>query len=313
MTLWAEDRSANPLYKALPPLDATLEGLIAMEPKGEGFLAVSFRESLAANWIPTEENFFEDQGVQIAEERFNAFCQSGPAAPQIPPLIHLIWLGSPPPQNVQLAVSSWQKHHPTWEVKLWTEKDLIDFRWSSPRTEAYFKNGKNWAEKSDIFRFEILYQYGGIYSDTDVICLKSLDPLLHTGAAFIACFESNKIKRLGRPLIGSAIVAATQGHSVIKSCIDHSKSAEEAPHIHQHIRSGPGPISLASYEALEAGRTDVLLLPCSYFYPLPWEKRLATLEEVIENIRPESFAIHLWEGSWFDSYHPPTSLVHDKK
>jgi inositol phosphorylceramide mannosyltransferase catalytic subunit len=311
--LVAEDRTNNPLYKALPPIGTTLEGLLALKPKTEGFTPISFRESLAANWVPTEPNFFEDIGVQIAEKKFVNFCQAQGALGKpssdfsIPPVIHLIWLGSTPPPTVDLAIASWKKYHPKWEIILWTDEKLKKFSWSNARSEDFFKEGKNWAEKSDILRFEILYQFGGIYSDTDVICLKSFEGLVTRGLTFFAGFESNKIKRFGRPLIGSAIIGAAKNSSVIKRCIDYSQSAKEAPSIHQHIRSGPGPMSKASYEALEAGQENILLLPCSYLYPLPWEKRLAPLNEIIENIRPESFAIHLWEGSWFDSYHPPKS------
>lgn len=302
-----EDRSKNPLYKALPPVQETCKGLLELEPQVSGFAPVPFRDSLAANWFPTEKNFFEDIGVGLAERNFHLFCERNSSlnAPAIPAIIHLIWLGSTPPPAVNLAVASWKKHHPHWEIKLWTEREMETFVWSSFHAENFFKKGKNWAEKSDILRFEILYQFGGIYSDTDVICLNSFENLVATGITFFAGFESNVVKRFGRPLIGSAIIGAEKNSPIMKRCIDFSQTAEDAPTIHQHIRSGPGPITKASYEALEAGKTNILLLPCSYLYPLPWEKRLATLKEVIENIRPESLAIHLWEGSWFDFYKPP--------
>ncbi len=304
--LVATDRSNNPLYKALPPLNTTIEGLLACDSQ-PGFIPVSFRESLAANWIPTGTNFFEDIGVQLAEKVFNDFClkKNVMGTRCIPSVVHLIWLGSPPPEVVHLVMASWKKYHPQWEIKLWTEKEVENFAWSTPYSENFFKQGKNWAEKSDILRFEILYQFGGIYADTDVVCLKSFDDLMNKGISFFAGFESNQIKRFGRPLIGSAIIGAVKNSPIIKRCLDYSQTSEDAPSIHQHIRSGPGPISKAAYEALEAGDETVLLLPCSYLYPLPWEKRLVSLNEILENIRPETFAIHLWEGSWFDSYHPP--------
>lgn len=302
----AEDRSQNPLYKALPPTTTIVKELIARDPSDVGFLPVPFRESLEVNWQPTEDNFFEDIGIQIAQQRFEEFTNIiEDETPSIPPLIHLIWMGSPPPEAVHLAVASWEKYHPNWQVKLWTEEEIAHFQWSSDRSKRLFDEGRNWAEKSDIFRFEILYQFGGIYADTDVVCLKSFEDLIRKNLTFFAGLESNQVKRFGRPLVGSALIGAASKSSVIKACIDFTQSIIEAPHIHQHIRSGPGPITKASYQALELNQEGVLILPCSYFYPLPWEKRLATVEEIIGNIQPESYAIHLWEGSWFDSYHPP--------
>lgn len=40
------------------------------------------------------------------------------------------------------------------------------------------KCAKNYGEKSDILRYEILCQFGGIYVDCDFECLKSFDGLL---------------------------------------------------------------------------------------------------------------------------------------
>lgn len=309
-----EDRSKNPLYKALPPLNTTLKGLLNLNSKIQGFMGVDFRESLAANWFPTEADFFEDIGVQLAEKNFKAFCQKIQITKSsqqfsIPPIVHFIWMGSPPTPAVKLSIESWKKHQPHFEIKLWTEENIKNISWSSEYSKNLFNKGKNWAEKSDALRFEILYQFGGIYSDTDVVCLNSFQDLMTSGLTFFAGFESNKIKRLGRPLVGSAIIGASKNNPLIKDCIDFSQTSEDAPTIVQHLRSGPGPITKASYKALESGEKDILLLPCSYLYPMPWEKRLASLEQIIQNVRPESLAIHLWEGSWFDSYHPPKPLI----
>lgn len=307
-----EDRTKNPLYKALPSLTNTSQELLNLKPKNNEFTPVPFRESLAANWVPTEDNFFEDVGIQLAEAGFNAFCEkvaakSASSTYSIPPIVHLIWMGSPLTQAVHEVAESWKKHNPGYEIKIWTDSDVKDFAWSDPHSKVFFESGKNWAEKSDILRFEILYQFGGVYSDTDALCMKSIDDLMKNDLTFFAGLESNKIKRFGRPLVGCSVMGAAKNSPVIKRCLDFSQTVEEAPTIHQHLRSGPGPTSKASYEALENGAKDVLILPCSYLYPMPWEKRLSSAQEVVENIRPETFAIHLWEGSWFDFYYPPKS------
>jgi|SRR5579872_352019 len=289
--------------KANKSENATLEGLLALELKEKGFIPCAFRESLEANWLPVNRNFVEDTRVKIAENKFNRFCQEWLDSKivsshfSIPRVIHLIWLGSAPSPAVDCAIASWKKYHPSWEINLWTDEKVQNFAWSSPRSEILFKQGKNWAEKSDILRFEILYQFGGIYSDADVICLKSFEDLVTRGLSFFAGFE-NKAERFSRPLIGSAIIGAVKNSSIIKRSIDYSQTAKEAPLLPQFIRSGPGPMSKAAYEALESGQENILLLPCSYLYPLPWDKRAVSLNKIIEYIRPESFAVHLWEGSW---------------
>jgi mannosyltransferase OCH1-like enzyme len=37
---------------------------------------------------------------------------SPPTVPSIPPVIHMIWLGSPPPAYVSTMRDSWVQHHP---------------------------------------------------------------------------------------------------------------------------------------------------------------------------------------------------------
>ena len=52
---------------------------------------------------------------------------------------------------------------------IWTDLEVSDFSWSSPRLRSAFTFADTFAEKADILRLEILYQFGGIYSDTDVL------------------------------------------------------------------------------------------------------------------------------------------------
>ena len=39
----------------------------------------------------------------------------------LPKIIHQMWIGPPLPLHIYQMMQSWKEHHPTWEVKLWTE------------------------------------------------------------------------------------------------------------------------------------------------------------------------------------------------
>jgi len=295
------------LFLPLDNINRVLKKLLRLKPMSTGFVSTTFRESLEGKWPPTEAKFFEDAGIQASEVYFNRYCEkmSGssaqPETPSIPRIIHIIWLGSKPPKKVEIAVESWRRCHPNWELKLWENHDLENFAWTTPNSKAFFDHAENWIEKSDILRFEILYQFGGIYSDTDAVCLKSFEDLVSNGIAFFAGLESNLIQQFGRPLLGSAILGARKKHPILRRCMDFSLTREQAPTTLQYIRSGPGPVTQACYEALEKGAKDIVIFPCSYFYPLNWKARLSPASKIINYIRPESFSVHLWEGSWFDS------------
>ena len=94
----------------------------------------------------------------------------------IPKIIHYIWLGGKPlPKLVKKCIKSWRKFCPDYEIKRWDESNL-DLNECQYARDAY--DEKKWAFASDYFRFAILQKEGGIYLDTDVQLIKSLDTLL---------------------------------------------------------------------------------------------------------------------------------------
>lgn len=98
----------------------------------------------------------------------------------IPKIIHCCWFGGNPlPSDVHKYIESWKKFNPDYEIKIWTEKNF-DYRQNRYMQEAY--DNKKWAFVTDYVRLKVLYDYGGIYMDTDVEVLKSLDPLLENHA-----------------------------------------------------------------------------------------------------------------------------------
>lgn len=98
----------------------------------------------------------------------------------IPKIIHCCWFGGNPiPDTVKKYIAGWRMLNPDYEIKIWTEKN---FNVSSNRymKEAY--DSKKWAFVTDYVRLKVLYDYGGIYMDTDVEVIKNLDPLLNNKA-----------------------------------------------------------------------------------------------------------------------------------
>lgn len=73
------------------------------------------------------------------------------------------------------CVESWKKICPEYEIKRWDESNF-DINCSKYVKEAY--EAKKYAFVSDYARLVALYEYGGIYFDTDVELIKSPDGLL---------------------------------------------------------------------------------------------------------------------------------------
>ena len=98
----------------------------------------------------------------------------------IPKIIHYCWVGkNPKPQSVLYCIESWKKFCPDYEIKEWNESNY-DFSKNLYMKQAY-EAGK-WGFVPDYARLDIVYQYGGIYLDTDVEIIKGFDTLLNQTA-----------------------------------------------------------------------------------------------------------------------------------
>lgn len=108
----------------------------------------------------------------------------------IPKIIHYCWFGRAPlPNDALKCIESWKKYFPDYEIKEWNEENFdVDI---VPYTSEAYK-AKKYAFVSDYARFWILYHYGGIYFDTDVEVIKSMNDILEAGP-FMG-FEVNPCK-----------------------------------------------------------------------------------------------------------------------
>lgn len=107
----------------------------------------------------------------------------------IPKIIHYCWFGkNPKPNIVKKCIESWKKYCPDWEIKEWNESNF-DVSVHPYIKEAYER--KKWAFVSDVVRLLIVYEYGGVYLDTDVELCYSLSKEITRGGAFFV-FESNR-------------------------------------------------------------------------------------------------------------------------
>lgn len=103
---------------------------------------------------------------------------------EIPKIIHYCWFGGNPlPELALKCIESWKKFFPDYEIKEWNESNY-DVNKIPYTKEAY--QAKKYAFVSDYARFDVLYNYGGIYFDTDVEVIKSFDKIIKNGA-FMGC------------------------------------------------------------------------------------------------------------------------------
>lgn len=127
----------------------------------------------------------------------------------IPKVIHYCWFGGNPlPENVKAFIATWKKYCPDYQIKEWNERNF-DIH-SLPYVEEAYKN-KKWAFVSDVARLNALVTEGGIYMDTDVEVVRSLDTLLNN-KAFLG-FE-------GTQYIATNMMGCEANHPFFKHFLD---------------------------------------------------------------------------------------------
>ncbi len=98
----------------------------------------------------------------------------------IPKIIHYCWFGGASlPSLAQKCIESWKRYLPDYEIKEWNEKNF-DVECNEYVKEAY--KAKKWAFVSDVARFKVLYDEGGIYFDTDVEVIRDMSYIIEMGS-----------------------------------------------------------------------------------------------------------------------------------
>ena len=98
----------------------------------------------------------------------------------IPKKIHYCWFGrGTMPELAKKCIASWKRYCPDYEIIEWNE-DNFDITSNAYVHEAY--ENRKFAFVTDYVRLYVMYTQGGIYMDTDVEVVRSLDEfLIHEG------------------------------------------------------------------------------------------------------------------------------------
>lgn len=201
----------------------------------------------------------------------------------IPKIIHYCHFGEVKFDDAIL--SAWKKICPDYKYICWDESS-IDFSFSPYLKEAYDRG--MWAFVSDVVRLQALYQYGGIYLDTDVELVKSFDELLINDMFW--GFESDSS-------VGTAVIGSALGNSIIRELLDQYKyqhfivdgDADLTTNVQRVSRFLEKSGFVINGKLQE--KDGVVIYPQEYFSP----KDFVTGEI---NLTPNTFAVHHFSASW---------------
>jgi hypothetical protein len=97
------------------------------------------------------------------------------------------------PAYMKTYADSWINLNPEYKYRFFDDNDILQFlKKNFPAYLAGFNQLKYGASKADLWRYLIIYKYGGIYADLDCKCLNPLRSWIDPTASFVTQLGINK-------------------------------------------------------------------------------------------------------------------------
>lgn len=208
----------------------------------------------------------------------------------IPKRISYCWFGNNPiPDKVKKCITSWKKMCPDYEIIQWDESNYNVNK--IPYIRDAYKE-KKWAFVSDYARLDIIYEYGGIYLDTDVELIKNIDFLLEQ-EAFMAIEKGNSNVATGLGF------GAMPRNKIIKQLLDiYSNTSFYKEDGNLNLKACPV-ITTDLLENYGYVRKDTLqyvanftIYPSEYFCPMDFNGVMQKTKNTV--------GIHWYDATWLD-------------
>ena len=277
----------------------------------------SMQSSKYGNKIETNKPLFEFLRYNYENHSFNNVVPQDIC--KIPKIFHYIWLGKKLPEQFQPFLETWLKYQPDWTFIFWVDnpenynlgefKELdfdglqkylqtndikakrivLDVKGLNFDNKQFFDTTRNYGQRSDILKWEVVYRFGGVYIDVDFECMRPLDLLHHMYDFYtgIQPLDTSFIQ------LGAALFGARAYHPILKRCVETIKDDWH----HQQIVLSTGPLHFTKSfcESVNDNTFINVALPASFFYPCGYDEQKLPRKNWIKS---EAFAAHHWAGSW---------------
>jgi mannosyltransferase OCH1-like enzyme len=191
-------------------------------------------------------------------------------------------------QRIKNCIESWHKHMPDYKFINWNDKN---FDWDICEFTKHCRKNNIYAFCSDYVRFWALYNYGGIYLDTDVFVYKSFDELLDMRRIMTREYIYNFAN------LEAAILGAEKGDNLYGKLIDFYNTTNKFPPnnaviapwaLLKAIEDNRYKLNEIKDKKDEVKREDIVnVLDCKkYFFN--------------RNLTSDTFATHLFNNQWWN-------------
>lgn len=187
-------------------------------------------------------------------------------------------------------MATWHKHLSDYQFYLWNEDTCATYAAAhnlpNPMEHPFVKGAyaaKKYAFVADYVRFWALYHCGGVYLDTDMYVVKSMDDLLDN-ELFVSW------EKMEQDYINVALVGSSKNNKCVEMILKvYDTLLFNTNQLDKYIVPRlVSPIVLKNSKAT--------IYPYDYFYPLPYNERFVWRK--MKYNTSNTYAIHLWDISW---------------
>ena len=248
----------------------------------------------------------------------------------LPMLIHFIWINNDirtrnnydkkTGENLK-TFSIYEKTR--WKIILWDNRKVYKiFCMDNKKNEDLCQTLTNvtlakqckitLSMKSDMLRFVIMHEFGGMYFDTDFIALRNMDHIIRDKIKEHGLIVAHEVNDCRSMYLAGEFFAAYPGNICIKNAKNHVLEAIKGKEP-SHVRTGPyffKKTLVSTYfdtfniDAVSISKFNLskiaTVLPTKYLYSFPFKRKndMALLKKVKK--LPETYFIHFWRGSWLE-------------
>jgi hypothetical protein len=245
-----------------------------------------------------------------------------------PKILHLYWDGSPMSKLQVLTVVSFHRYNPDWKIIVYMPSkkyagrvqfipdytgqdyfaEILKLDYVTIQhiflAESGIKDTLHDIIRSDIFRYKILYEFGGVWSDFDVLWLKPMELLSsievfrnkeYESNAFV-CYKNNVT---GHHSIG--ILGCTPRHPMYNQLIQASEELQSTAEVselkHQSFGVDLWNTLFPTLYSLIKEYPDVAGIPYRIFYPYDYKHLHALFyNKDLKPIKHDTIAVHWFNG-----------------
>lgn len=199
--------------------------------------------------------------------KFNQITFNSETSTDIPKIIHQIWIG--PNQRPEIWMKTFNtdylEKYPDYMYILWDDQTVIQLLDLYPKCKSLYEMTDFYCGKSDILRYLILYEYGGIYIDADSVWLKnSLTDLISKtvkGGIFAGFDSPDRIS------ITNGVIGCTKKNPYMGGLIT---DLELQVSTYMRLKQSYGCSKLIGPIFFNRLKDYITIFPSTYFYPVSW-------------------------------------------